>query len=608
FVPVRDETARPDFYELARRAVRETAGEVLRDPSGRVAESYFSAACGGRTADVSKLWGVSNAPAHLRGVGDESCVVAAEGSVESQPEALKALAVVARTYALKNLRRHARDRFDLCDTTHCQRYVPVRDESARPDFYELARRAVRETAGEVLRDSRGRTAEVYFSAACGGRTADASKLWGGREAPAHLRGVRDEACDALAETWTDTITSPQLLRALRADERSDVGARLDAVRVVRRDHTGRAEVVSLEGERRRVLRGWDFKIIVGRTLGWNVLKSSRFEVARAGSAYVFRGSGFGHGIGLCQTGAHASAARGAGYRQILTRYFPTTTVGGFRNAGRHELRGADFGVRADESSGVRPPSPSDLSAPDAEVVSAFFQTAGFERASYRPSAYNARPTSHAFFSIRNPKSAPRYAGNPQSAVRNQIKSEHFRLSYPSRVTRREAETFLRALETARAEVLRRVERASLAAALPEIEVFVYETTGDFVGATGEGAWVAAVTEGRRMRLQPLEALRRRGVLSTTPRHELVHAALEALGRGRAPRWLAEGLAAYVAGEGPLLSRAGAARRIPTDELERRLASPTSAEEARTLYAAAYAEVSALIRREGEAAAWRLAAR
>ncbi|HYY94243.1 MAG TPA: penicillin-binding transpeptidase domain-containing protein, partial [Pyrinomonadaceae bacterium] len=77
-------------------------------------------------------------------------VLAAEGSVETEPEALKALAVIARTYALKNLRRHARDGFDLCDTTHCQRFLPVRDESARPEFYELVRRAVAATAGEVL--------------------------------------------------------------------------------------------------------------------------------------------------------------------------------------------------------------------------------------------------------------------------------------------------------------------------------------------------------------------------------------------------------------------------------------------------------------------------
>lgn len=509
-------------------------------------------------------------------------VLAAEGSVESEPEALKALAVVARTYALKNLRRHARDHFDLCDTTHCQRFLPVRDESARPEFYALARRAVRETAGEVLRDARGRTAEVYFSAACGGRTADVAKLWGERDAPAHLHGVRDEACDALEERWTDVITSAQLLRALRADERSDVGSRLDSVRVERRDQTGRAEVVSLEGERRRVLRGWDFKIIVGRTLGWNVLKSSRFEIARAGSSYVFRGSGFGHGLGLCQTGAHVSASRGAGYRQILGRYFPGTTIGA------NDARAASSSVDEGDASRTRPaafvtPGRVASESDDDEEPRALFQHASFQLTSFHPDTFQ---NGRAFLS-----------------------SEHFRLNYPSRVARREAELFLRALESARADVVRRVERASLAAVLPEMEVFVHETTGDFVGTTGEPAWVAAVTEGRRMRLQPLDALRRRGILSTTPRHELVHAALEVLGHGRAPRWLVEGLAAYVAGEGPLLARAGSARRIPIDELKRRLAQPpASAEETRALYAAAYAEVGALIRREGEASAWRLAAR
>jgi stage II sporulation protein D len=606
------ELARPVFEAyadtLARRGQTQLAATAFVEKSSEEESSEATPSSSGvEASDDDEAGGDSNADAE-RGAtvrvrltrGDQTLalpledyvfgVLAAEGSVESEPEALKALAVVARTYALKNLRRHARDRFDLCDTTHCQRFTLVRDESARPDFYELARRAVRETAGEVVRDARGHTAEVYFSAACGGRTADVSKLWGERDAPAHLRGVRDEACDALDESWTDVIPSAQLLRALRADERSDVGSRLDAVRVARRDQTGRAEVVSLEGERRRILSGWDFKIIVGRTLGWSVLKSSRFEVARAGSAYVFRGNGFGHGLGLCQAGAHVSATRGAGYRRILAQYFPGTTVEGFRIA--------DFGSRIDESRAARPSSLFEPSARGGKVVSAAFQTTSFERTSYQPAVFNPQPAS----------SEPPIR-NPQSAIRNQIKSEHFRLNYPARLPRREAESFLRVLESARADVVRRVERASLAAAVvPEMEVFVYETTGDFTGATGQPAWVAAVTEGRRMELQPLEALRRRGILSTTPRHELVHAALEALGRGRAPRWLVEGLAAYVAGEGPQLARGGTARRIPTDELERRLASPGSAEETRALYAAAYAEVAALIRREGEASAWRLAAR
>src|SRR5207245_7607086 len=81
-----------------------------------------------------------------------------------------------------------------------------------------------------------------------------------------------------------------------------------------------------EGERRKVVRGWDFKIIIGRALGWNLLKSSRFQVARSGANFVFRGRGFGHGLGLCQEGAHVMAARGVSYQRILQKYFPGTSI------------------------------------------------------------------------------------------------------------------------------------------------------------------------------------------------------------------------------------------------------------------------------------------
>lgn len=503
-------------------------------------------------------------------------VLAAEGSVESEAEALKALAVAARTYAVRNLRRHARDHFDLCDTTHCQRFQPVRDESARPDFYELAHRAVRETAGEVLRDTSGHVAESYFSAACGGRTADIAKLWGVAHAPAHLRGVSDEACASANEGWTDVISAEHLLRALHADERSDVGARLEGVRVVRRDQTGRAELIELEGSRPRRLSGWDFKIIVGRTLGWSVLKSSRFEVSRAGSAYVFRGTGFGHGLGLCQLGAHVSAGRGASYRQILARYFPGASLGELRDED-FGLRHEGLGARVDESGAVENHLSHDAPSADVEVEGQVFQTVA-----YQPSAYIS----------------------PQSTARGQMRSEHFRVSYPARAARQEVEALMRTLEAAYEDVSRRLGRAGLGAPAQETEVSVYETTGEFVGATGQPAWVAAVTEGRRISLQPLGVLRRRGVLTTTPRHEFVHAALS--GAGRAPLWLVEGLAAYVAGEGPSLTRSASKEKLSIEELERRLARPGSPQEMRALYAAAYAEVSALVRREGESAAWRRA--
>src|SRR6185503_13986778 len=122
------------------------------------------------------------------------------------------------------------------------------------------------------------------------------------------------------------ISRHDLLRALHSDSRTDVGDRLDQLIVSQRDETGRAEFITIDGERQKKVRGWDFKIIVGRVLGWNVLKSSRFEVGRSGSNFIFRGSGFGHGLGLCQEGAHVMAARGASYQKILEKYFPGTIV------------------------------------------------------------------------------------------------------------------------------------------------------------------------------------------------------------------------------------------------------------------------------------------
>src|SRR5262249_25405256 len=107
-----------------------------------------------------------------------------------------------------------------------------------------------------------------------------------------------------------------------------------------------------------------------------------------------------------------------------------------------------------------------------------------------------------------------------------------------------------------------------------------------------------------MELQPLDLLRRRGILNTTLRDEMTHAVIEVLGAGRAPRWMAEGLAIYVAGEAAALPRIESKERLTREELERRLAHPASAAESRKSYAMAYHEIRAMIEAEGEAGVWR----
>lgn len=268
-------------------------------------------------------------------------VLAAEASLEDELDALKALAVVSRAFALHNLQRHASEGYDFCNTTHCQRYLyTITDERKHARFKNLLKRAVSETEGEILRDEAGRIADAYFHASCGGMTSNIETLWG-VGAQGYLSGVSDEYClAARRHSWVNVIPAAKLARALQGDSRSDVGVRLENIVVAKRDRTGRVEFIALEGENSRVLRGWDFKLIVGRALGWNILKSSRFDVTRAGRNFIFRGDGFGHGLGLCQEGAHALARkRGASYRQILKHYFPGTSIGGREasNSGASQL-------------------------------------------------------------------------------------------------------------------------------------------------------------------------------------------------------------------------------------------------------------------------------
>src|SRR5215510_7912931 len=561
-------------------------------------------------------------------------VLAAESSVEEEIEALKAQAVVSRAFALKNLGRHAREGYDFCSTTHCQRFTFPKAKGA---IKGAARRAVEETAGVVMSDPLGNIVDAYFHAACGGMTANIETLWGA-PAPSYLRGVRDDFCATMPHRrWAQKIPANQLAKALQGDERTNVGARLVSIAVTRRDATGRAEALTIEGARRRLVRGWDFKLIVGRVLGWQMIKSSRFEVSRAGDDFVFRGSGFGHGLGLCQEGAHVAARRGMSYRQILNHYFPGTRLTRVES-GRFDR--SSFQIPPTAVVGSLKPNlqtAATLSNPPngswgiVKVqplwVGAFVALITTSRQvinvgiGFDPKVVELVEVGRTLTipqlplgGFENYKSLgcrldlndpPTAVGGIRRAQRSSLSSEHFRATYPARADKRPIENMLRTFESARADLLRRLEAASLRLAEPgPFEVVVHATTADFIAATGQGGWAAGATRGRRIELQPLDLLRRRGVLNTTLRHEMTHAVIEVLGDGRAPRWMAEGLAIYVAGEAASLQRTENKSRLSRDDLERKLMRPASASESRKLYAMAYHEVSAMIEAEGEEGVWR----
>lgn len=242
-------------------------------------------------------------------------------------------AVIARTYVVSNRGRHARDGFDVCATTHCQLYDPSRLKTSR--WAAVVRAAVERTAGELLWFV-DRPVNAVFHADCGGHTSNAAAVWGGI-APAYLSGASDRGLAASAHAdWTFEAGAATLRTALNTDPRTAVGEKLDRIEVAGRDQAGRAEQVLLRGTRTFLVRGEVFRDVVTRALGVRTLRSTLFTVksSRAASAdatapkavFVFSGKGFGHGVGLCQSGALARLKAGASPDAVLEHYFPGTSL------------------------------------------------------------------------------------------------------------------------------------------------------------------------------------------------------------------------------------------------------------------------------------------
>jgi stage II sporulation protein D len=239
-------------------------------------------------------------------------VIAGEAARDSSPAALQALAITVRTFALANLGRHRAEGFDLCDLTHCQ---VLRKPSAATTA------AAEATSGRVLLH-RGAPASIFFTASCGGHTERPSAVWPGADDPDYLPARGDDACEG-EPAWSADLTASDLMRALRSGGfRGDVRE----IRVTARNDSGRAMRLRLEGLSPVEISGQDLRTMVGRTLGWQFIKSTMFEVHRTSSGYHFSGHGSGHGVGLCVIGSAHLAARGQTSEQILARYFPGVEI------------------------------------------------------------------------------------------------------------------------------------------------------------------------------------------------------------------------------------------------------------------------------------------
>jgi stage II sporulation protein D len=236
---------------------------------------------------------------------------------------LEVQAVIARTYAAAHVGRHQRDGYDLCSTTHCQLYQPGRLKTS--SWAALAVKASEQTAAQVLWFDGG-PASALFHADCGGRTSADTDIWGGPPKP-YLTGRADDGAARSAHaSWRYEVGRTELAAALNKDPRTRVGTVLRGISITRRDESGRATLVVLNGSREPVIRGEELRDVLSRAFGAKSIRSTRFQVARSGQRFVFTGQGFGHGVGLCQAGAYARLKAGARPEQVLARYYPGTRL------------------------------------------------------------------------------------------------------------------------------------------------------------------------------------------------------------------------------------------------------------------------------------------
>ena len=241
-------------------------------------------------------------------------VLRAEAGEKWPLEALRAQAVVARTYAAYHRTIAGTKPYHVVASTVHQQYAG-RVAAASPIWG-----AVRETAGQVLLWE-GDLFPAFYHTESGGYTEDPRTVFAARNMPA-LKPVR---CEFSAGSphffWALDVRLPDLTDILRKNDVS-VGS-VTGVEVTERTPSLRASTVTVHGTRGSArVRGNDFR----RMIGYDTFKSTLFAVAVDGQTAHFSGRGYGHGVGMCQWGAKGMAEQGYSARQILEFYYPGTSL------------------------------------------------------------------------------------------------------------------------------------------------------------------------------------------------------------------------------------------------------------------------------------------
>lgn len=246
-------------------------------------------------------------------------VVSAEMPASYEQEALKAQAIVARTYtAYKMFKGSKHENADICDdSTCCQAWISKEDrfakwnEAERENNWNKITTAVNETVGKIITYN-GEPINAFFHASSGGTTEMVSNVWGGTDYP-YLQSVATSGEEGYTQySSTVTLTKEELIQKLQTsypEIQIDFNTE-NTIQILEYTDSGRVKTVQFGNTN---ISGVEARTIFG-------LRSAKFNI-EVGDAITFNVTGYGHGVGLSQTGADAMAKLGNTAEQIINHYY-----------------------------------------------------------------------------------------------------------------------------------------------------------------------------------------------------------------------------------------------------------------------------------------------
>jgi len=234
-------------------------------------------------------------------------VIEAEVGSKQPFEYYKVQATICRTYVLAHMRKHEKEGYNICDKEHCQ--VFKGKSMANIDITK----AVDETSNSVIVDENLNLIVAAFHSNCGGQTISSADIW--NKAQSYLQPVRDTFCiNSRNAHWEKEVSKKNWFKYLNKKF-----PQIDSIKFPR--NFNYAQPI-----RSKEFVVKDIKILLKDLRSDFTLKSTFFSVEDAGETLIFKGRGFGHGIGLCQEGAIRMAKTGYSYADIIHFYFKNVTI------------------------------------------------------------------------------------------------------------------------------------------------------------------------------------------------------------------------------------------------------------------------------------------